>query len=100
MNSQVAKPITMNDATVCRGSILIRDARTDDIGGIAALVKTCDPYLTKHGDYLYFVYSHCFSQTCAVAVEQGRIIGWRSTLHVSEGNYFLHQLGVAPEARG
>lgn len=90
----------MNRKSIGPGSILIRDTHTDDIGGITALVKTCGPYLTKHGDYLYFVYSRCFSQTCAVAVENGRIIGWCSTLHVSEGNYFVHQLGVAPEARG
>lgn len=83
-----------------QSSISIREARVDDIDQIAALIETCGPYLSKHGNYLYFVYSHCFGQTCAVAIDDGRIVGWRSTLHVSTGNYLLHQLGVAPEARG
>jgi len=78
----------------------IRTPSSEDIGGIVALVDACGPFLTRHGDYLYFLYSHCFRQTCLVAVENAEIIGWCSTLHVSEENYFLHQLGVAPQARG
>ena len=90
----------MNATSVFPDSILIRDARTDDISGIAALVKTCGPYLSKHGDYLYLIYTHCFGKSCGVAIEDEKVIGWCSTLRVSEGDYFLHQLGVAPEARG
>jgi len=81
-------------------SISIRDARIEDIHGIAALVASCGPYLTRHAPYLYLIYTRCYSTTCAVAVEDGTIVGWCSMLPVVRGEYFLHQLGIAPEARG
>ncbi len=90
----------MNSNSIGHDSVVIRDARISDVQGIVALVGSCGPYLSRHGDYLYFVYSRCFSQTCAVAVENGQVIGWCSALRVSDGNYFLHQIGVVPEARG
>ena len=65
----------MNSNSIRQDSIVIRDARTSDVQGIVAVVGSCGPYLTRHGDYLYFVYSRCFSQTCAVAVENGQVIG-------------------------
>ena len=81
-------------------SICIRDARADDIPGIVALVESCGPYLTRHGAYLYLIYTRCYGDTCCVALMEGRIVGWCSTLPVASGSYFLHQLGIAPEARG
>jgi len=90
----------MNINSIQPDPILIRDARTDDIQGITALIGTCGPYLTRHGAYLYFIYTRCFSSTCAVAIQDGAIVGWCSMLSVANGKYFLHQLGIAPETRG
>ena len=90
----------MNGKSISPNSILIRNADVDDIAGIAALVDTCGPYLTRHGAYLYFIYTHCFGKTCPVAIQNGAIVGWCSTLAVTKRNYYLHQIGIAPEARG
>lgn len=90
----------MNSHLDVSSSIRIRDARVGDIDGIAAVVGDCGPYLTNHARYLYLIYTRCFSATCAVAVEDGTIVGWCSMLPTSRGEYFLHQLGIAPQARG
>lgn len=80
--------------------VAIRNACIDDIAGIGALVAECGPYLSRHLSYQYFVYANYFRQTCAVALEDGRVIGWRSTLRVSRRKYFMHQICVHPDARG
>ena len=90
----------MSHANTCQNRIVIRNARIGDIRGIVALVATCAPYLTKHGDYLYLIYTRCFGDTCAVAVDNGKIVGWCSMLTIGESRVFLHQLGVLPETRG
>ncbi len=71
-----------------------------DIAGIVALVEACGPYLTRHGAYLYLIYTRCFRDTCAVAMMNGKVVGWCSTLPVTRGSYFIHQLGIARKARG
>jgi|SRR5271168_5126977 len=81
-------------------TIHIRDAHPDDISGVVALIETCGPYLTKHGAFLYLIYTRYFGDTCAVAVMKGKIVGWFSVLPVTPRSYFIHQLGIAPEARG
>jgi hypothetical protein len=90
----------MKQSSNLNSNIIIRNARIGDIRGIVALVATCAPYLTKHGDYLYLIYTRCFSDTCAVAVDDGKIVGWCSMLPIGRSTLFLHQLGVLPETRG
>lgn len=82
-----------------RNGVQVRTACVDDIQAIEALVDTCGPYLSKHQPYVYLIYCRCFKDTCLVAFDEGRLIGWLSVLPVSQGRYFLHQLGIAPEAR-
>ena len=90
----------MNSHSFRQNAIHIRDARAEDILGIVALIGTCAPYLGKHGSYLYLIYTRYYGETCSFAVEDGLIVGWCSVLPVKAGCYFLHQLGIAPEARG
>lgn len=63
------------------------------------LVRNCEPFLTAHRSYIYWINVHYFRETCAVAELDGEIIGWCSMICVSGAKYFLHQLGVAPKAR-
>jgi GNAT superfamily N-acetyltransferase len=85
---------------VCPEPLHIRGARIEDIDGIVALIGKCGPYLSTYVPYLFFVYAHCFGDTCLVAVEGTSIMGFCSVLPVGNGSYYLHQLGVVPEARG
>lgn len=90
----------MNTLSVPSADIELRTAKVGDIAGIVAVVATCGPYLSPHMPYLYLIYTRCFSETCCVAELDGKIVGWCAGLRVAESSYFLHQLGVAPEARG
>ncbi len=90
----------MNNSSALNNNIIIRNAEIGDIAGIAALVDECGPYLSKHIPYLYLIYTRCFGDTCSVALMDGRIVGWCSTLRVSGATYFTHQLCVHPDARG
>jgi len=83
----------------CKTGIKIRIPRTDDIAGIVELVRTCEPFLSVHGPYLYWIYIQYWRETCAVAESDGQIIGWCSIIPVSGATYLFHQLGVAPHAR-
>ena len=77
----------------------IRTPRTEDIGGIVALVEACSPFLTAHESYIYWMYLRFFRETCAVAELDGEIVGWSSILPVAHGRYFIHQTGIAPDLR-
>jgi L-2,4-diaminobutyric acid acetyltransferase len=63
------------------------------------LVRNCEPFLTAHRSYIYWMNIQYFRETCAVAERNGEIVGWCSMVRVSSAKYFLHQLGVAPKAR-
>jgi L-2,4-diaminobutyric acid acetyltransferase len=81
-------------------SMVVRDARTEDIPGIVALVAQCGPYLNPHAAYIYLIDCRYFAETCAVALIEGTIVGWCSMIPVDRETYFLHQLGTVPEVRG
>ncbi|MGP0076180.1 MAG: N-acetyltransferase family protein [Bryobacteraceae bacterium] len=82
-----------------RASIKIRTPRMDDLQGIVSVVRACEPYLTAHMSYIYWMQIRHCGDTCVVAVMGGEIVGWCSILPGSRGKYFVHQLGVAPRAR-
>jgi L-2,4-diaminobutyric acid acetyltransferase len=90
----------MNNRDEIRNQIHIRAPRLDDIAGIITVVRTCGPFLTAHASYIYWMDIHLFCKTCAVAEVNDELVGWCSVRPVSDGRYFLHQLGVAPCARG
>ena len=89
----------MNNQLDAAAFIEIRSPRPDDIRGIVNLVRTCEPFLTAHMSYIYWMNVQYCCETCAVAEMAGVIVGWCSAIPVSPGKYFLHQLGVAPAAR-
>jgi ribosomal protein S18 acetylase RimI-like enzyme len=70
-----------------------------DLRGIVSVVRACEPYLTAHMSYIYWMLIRQCRDTCAVAALGGEIVGWCSILPGPGGNYFVHQLGVAPKAR-
>jgi ribosomal protein S18 acetylase RimI-like enzyme len=80
--------------------VAIRTPRMDDVPGIARLVRECEPFLTAHVSYLYWVYSRYYAATCALAEIDGCIAGWCHANAVGGGKYFSHQTAVAPWARG
>jgi L-2,4-diaminobutyric acid acetyltransferase len=79
--------------------VVIRAPKPEDIRGIVAVVRACEPYLTAHTSYVYWRDIRCFSRTCAVAELRGEIVGWGSMVPASGAKYFLHQLAVARAMR-
>ena len=71
----------------------------DDLKGIVSVVRECEPYLTEHISFIYWMQVRNCRDTCAVAVMGGEIVGWCSILPGCRGKYFVHQLGVAPKVR-
>ena len=82
------------------GTFIIRPPEAEDIPGIRAVVKACEPLIMTYIPYYYWINVRYFGDTCAVAVQDGKIVGWCCILAVPGGRHFVHQLGVAPEARG
>jgi L-2,4-diaminobutyric acid acetyltransferase len=78
----------------------IRHPEEGDIEGIRAVVKSCEPLIMTYIPYYYWIATRYFFDTCAVAEKDGKIVGWCCILAVPNEKYFVHQLGVAPEARG
>lgn len=78
----------------------IRHPEEGDIEGIRAVVKACEPLIMTYIPYYYWIATRYFFETCAVAERDGKIAGWCCILSVPNGKYFIHQLGVLPEARG
>src|SRR5690348_14593220 len=77
----------------------IRHPRTDDLAGILSVVRSCGPYLTEHDPYIYWMQIRQYGPLSAVAVLNAEIAGWCCTVLGASGNFFVHQLGVAPNAR-
>jgi ribosomal protein S18 acetylase RimI-like enzyme len=71
----------------------------DDLEAIVRVVRECEPYLTAHVSYVYWMQVRHCRETCAVAELDGGLVGWASVLPVVPGTFFLHQLGVARKAR-
>lgn len=88
-----------NDGQKCQRAE-IRSPRATDIGGIVELVQSCRPFLTAHESYIYWMNLRCFRETCAIAELNGKVVGWCSMVPVTNGKYFIHQTGVAPDLRG
>jgi L-2,4-diaminobutyric acid acetyltransferase len=78
----------------------IRSPRMADVPGITRLVQECQPFLTAHVSYLYWIYTRYYSETCALAEVDGQIAGWCHANAVGGGKCFSHQTAVAPWARG
>lgn len=78
----------------------IRHPQEGDIEGIRAVVKACEPLIMTYIPYYYWIATRYFADTCAVAEKDGKIAGWCCILAVPDGKFFVHQLGVAPDARG
>jgi GNAT superfamily N-acetyltransferase len=72
----------------------------DDLSGILAAVRQCQPFLTAHVSYLYWIYTRYYAETCAIAEVGGMVAGWCHANAVGGGRYFSHQTAVAPWARG
>jgi N-acetylglutamate synthase-like GNAT family acetyltransferase len=98
LNAERSEAAPANDNRL-RPAVHIRSPRPDDIKGIVDVVRTCEPFLTAHMSYIYWMNVHYYQETCAVAELNGEIVGWCSMIPVSGSKYFLHQLGVAPKAR-
>jgi GNAT superfamily N-acetyltransferase len=81
------------------GPLEIRPPRPDDVPGIVEVVRNCQPFLSSHPSYLYWMVIQYFAGSCAVAQLDGKLVGWCSMIRVSSEKYFLHQLAVAPRAR-
>jgi GNAT superfamily N-acetyltransferase len=79
--------------------IRIRTPEADDLQGVVELVRNCEPFLTAHRSYTYWINIQYCRETCAVAELDGEIIGWFSVMSVSDFAYFIHQIGVAPRVR-
>lgn len=77
----------------------IRKPRAEDIRGIVALIRSCEPVLTAHISYIYWMLVRYSGETCAVAEQNGEIVGWCSMVSASDERYFLHQLAVARNVR-
>jgi L-2,4-diaminobutyric acid acetyltransferase len=77
----------------------IRRPKADDISGIVTVVRSCEPFLTAHMSYIYWMNIHNYGETCAVAELNGELVGWCSISPTPSGKLFLHQLGIAPRAR-
>jgi hypothetical protein len=80
--------------------ITVRGPRVEDIGGIVAVVRTCDPFLTAHNSYIYWMTIRCHGDICAVVESDGELVAWCSVARVSGDKYFSHQTAVAPGCRG
>jgi L-2,4-diaminobutyric acid acetyltransferase len=80
-------------------SLKIRAPRADDMSGIVRVVRSCEPFLTAHMSYIYWMNIRNHGETCAVAELNGELVGWCSISSIPNGKYFLHQLGIAPKAR-
>ena len=81
------------------GGVEIRMARQGDKHGIVTLVRTCQPYLTAHMSYIYWIDIRYWWETCLVAELGGEVVGWCSIIPVPNGKYLIHQLAVAPGVR-
>ena len=79
--------------------VTIRTPVGSDVDGIIAVVKACEPLIHAYIPYFYWFNVQYFFETCAVAESAGYIVGWCSVMPGQKGKYFLHQLGVSPEAR-
>ena len=80
--------------------LIIRTPRPSDIPGVLDVIKQCQPSLTVHNSYVFWMEIHNFPETCVVAEHNGNIVGWCSILRVAHDRLFLHQLGVDPFYRG
>jgi ribosomal protein S18 acetylase RimI-like enzyme len=81
--------------------ILVRTPVEKDQPGIMDLAERCEPFLTRHGSYIFYLYLHCNADTCRVAEVNHKIIGYCSVIPVSgyDNRYFFHQIGVDLEYR-
>ena len=93
-----ASPVTDARARI-NSEIVIRTPKRTDISGIVEVIRACEPFLTAHDPYIYWIDTHYWGETCAVAEQAGEIIGWCAVIPVSRETYLLHQLGIAPHAR-
>lgn len=66
---------------------------------IRDVVKQCEPLISLYVPYYYWMNITYFQETCAVAEENGTIVGWLSILSLPQKKYFVHQLGVNPDFR-
>ena len=80
-------------------SIEIRAPRPSDLRGIVTLVRSCEPFLTAHSSYIYWMMLRFCRETCAVAERDGEIVGWWSIIPVTSRKYFIHQMAIAPGMR-
>lgn len=75
--------------------------RPEDAADIHALIAACPP-LDTNSLYANLIQCTHFAESCAVARQGGRIVGWISG-HRPPGRddtYFLWQVAVHPDARG
>lgn len=80
--------------------LIIRTPLPSDIPGVLEVIKQCQPSLTVHNSYVFWMEIHNFPETCVVAERDGNIVVWCSILRVAHDRLFLHQLGVSPSCRG
>ena len=91
----------INDAQHdCLGCVNVRTPRVDDIREIIRVVRACEPILTAHISYIYWMYIRYYRDTCAVAELNGTLVGWCSVAAVAKDKYFSHQSAVDPAKRG
>lgn len=83
------------------GSVVYRKPSRSEGKDIHGLVSDCAP-LDLNSAYAYMILCAHFADTCAVAEEQGRVIGFASSYRKPDDPdvLFVWQVAVSPRARG
>jgi L-2,4-diaminobutyric acid acetyltransferase len=80
---------------------IIRPPRLNDGAAIAKLVKQSNT-LDINSDYLYFLLSSHFAQTCAIAEQNGQVVAFVTAYRLPDApsTLFVWQIAVAQSAQG
>lgn len=84
-----------------RGSVEFIPPTIEHGADIHALIRACRP-LDVNSTYAYLLLAHHFAETCVLALEEGRVVGFVSAYVPPRQNdtLFVWQVAVHPDARG
>lgn len=83
------------------GSVVYRKPSLNEGQAIHGLVRSCEP-LDLNSSYAYMLLCTHFTDTCVVAEEQGRVVGFISAYRkpADPDVLFVWQVAVSPHVRG
>ncbi len=89
------------EATQSKNDIFIRTPKLEDGMAVNRLIASCPP-LDTNSAYCNFLQCLHFSDTCAIAEKEGRIVGFVSGYRAPANPevLFIWQVAVSEEARG